>query len=203
MNSKETQDSVTAWYSRQDMWVANSATYPKAPNYIDCVLLDVPSMVTGKKVLNLGCCYPSDELQFSETAMEWFAIDLSYEIVKRSFELVKDRSNVIILHMDMKELLFSNNYFDTVLDFSSGDHLLEEDYKKTLTEVHRVLFKDGIFIVTYANSHSFPKINYYGDFGYFRATDPLDMKNWVMDAGFTVLEEIITGDRAGLVAKKV
>lgn len=200
-SSEETQNLVTAWYSREDMWKANSTTYPKSPNYVDCILLDVPSMVTNKNVLNLGCCYPSDEMQFSETAMQWHSIDLSSEIIRKAKELVQ-KSNVKFHQMDMKKLEFPDNYFDLVLDFSSGDHLLEEDYKKVLKEVHRVLIDGSIFIVTYANSASFPQINYYGDFGYFRSTDPLNMVNWLLDANFTILEQVITEDRAGIKVKK-
>lgn len=199
--NNEIQKLVTDWYSQPSVWNANSATYPKRPDYIDCRLLDVPTMVTNKRVLDLGCCYPSDALQFGETAMWWFSIDISPEIIKRCKALVH-KPNVFFYVADMRNLPWPKLYFDTVLDFSSGDHLTEEDYKLALKEIWRVLTFNGYFVLTFANLDSFPEREYYGDFGYFRATDTKEMKRWVEDVGFTVIREEIEGDRIGLVAVK-
>lgn len=193
---------VVSWYSRPDMWEANSQTYPKSPGYIDCRLLDVQSMVVNKDVLNVGCCFPSDELQFSHDARKWVAIDFSSTIVSRCQATIQ-RPNLEFVHMNMRDLKFPSLSFDTVLDFSSGDHVCEEDYRATLTEIYRVLRPSGHFIVTYANLNVFKIKDNYGDFGYWRCASPEEMREMVEVAGFKVIrEEDPTADRAGLVALK-
>ena len=168
MNSNEVQDLVTQWYSKEHVFKDNAATYPKSIDYVDCKLLDVKKMITGKTVLNLGCCYPSDEMQFSRTAKKWTAIDVSPQVIDKCKNLVS-QSNVEFMVADMTNLShFDAGGFNTVIDFSTGDHLTEESYKKALKEIYRVLSKNGYFLVTYANVASFPEKEYYGDFGYFR-----------------------------------
>lgn len=201
MNSKEIQGLVTEWYSRPNVFQDNAATYPKAKDYVDCKLLNVPKMITGKNVLNLGCCYPSDEMQFSATAKSWIAIDISPQVIEKCKQLVQ-KPNVEFKVGDMTNLEFTNGQFDTVIDFSSGDHLTEEGYKTALKEIYRVLAKNGTFIVTYANSDSFPDIDHYGDFGYFRSASPATMRKWLVDAGFKLVTTENQGDRIGLVATK-
>jgi len=202
MKSEEIQKLVTEWYSKPSVFNDNSSTYPKHKDYIDCKLLDVEKMITRKNVLNLGCCYPSDEMQFSETARKWTAIDISPEIIAKCKSLV-NKPNVEFMVGDMTNLkLFIDEEFDTVIDFSSGDHLTEEAYKRALKEIYRVLDKNGYFLITYSNLDSFPEINYYGDFGYFRATSEKEMYNWLEDTGFKIVKSIDEGDRIGMVAIK-
>lgn len=201
MDSEEIQKQVTDWYSANWVFAANEATYPKHPDYVDCKLLNIPNMITDKYVLNLGCCYPADEIQFSKTAKTWYAIDISKELIKRCKEIV-NRPNVVFSVGDMASLSFQDEFFDTVLDFSSGDHLTEEKYKTTLKEVYRVLKPLGCFIVTYANLASFKQKDHFGDFGYFRATSEQDMVTWVTEAGLQVVRTENNGDRIGLVAVK-
>ena len=73
MNS-DIKNKVVDWYSRDNVLNDNALTYPKNPNYVDCVLLK-EKYIKNKNVLNLGCCYPSDEIQFSHLANKWTAID--------------------------------------------------------------------------------------------------------------------------------
>ncbi len=200
---KNIEPDVINWYSRDDMWEANSHTYPKASNYIDCALLDVNSMVTDKTVLNLGCCYPSDEMQFSATAKKWVAVDFSPKVIERCKKLMA-ADNLEFIEMNMKNLEFPESTFDTVLDFSSGDHVTEDDYNVVLTEVYRVLKPEGIFIVTYANRNVFISKDQYGDFGYWRCDTPEEMKGKLEKVGFKVIrQEGYPEDRAGAVGKKL
>lgn len=200
MNSKETQDTVIKWYSREDIWKQNSSN--KTPDSIDRTFIDVDAYIKNKIVLNLGCFYPNEELSFSCHSKEWYAIDIVPEVIERASKLVPLK-NVHFEVMDMRNLNYPSNTFNTVLDFSSGDHLLWEDYRKTIKEVKRVLKPNGIFIVLYSNIAFYKeKIeNCYGLHGYERRTNPLDMYALLKENNFFILKTQSTNVRSGIIGR--
>ena len=47
--------------------------------------------IEGKRVLNVGCAQPRDEITFASKIKEWVAIDLSKEVVESCGAIIKEQ----------------------------------------------------------------------------------------------------------------
>jgi len=65
---------------------------------------------------------------------------------------------------DMRYIPLKDNSCDIVISNSSLTHLNHRDKEKVLSEVHRVLKRNGIFSMWIQNLYSFPYIKYFKDF---------------------------------------
>lgn len=198
--SEETQEAVTNWYSREDIWDENSSD--KTDTSIDRTFVNINHYIKHKTVLNLGCFYPTEELYFGPYAKKWYAIDLCKNVIEKASKLIT-LDNIKFEVMDMRNLKYQDDMFDTVLDFSSGDHLLFSDYKKVIQEVKRVLKPGGTFIILYANIQYYPdKLqNCYDLHGFERRTYPKDLYHLLENNNFFILKTDTFSARSGILCK--
>jgi SAM-dependent methyltransferase len=190
-------DLVHKWYSDPANWQSH------LPDHFDEGLIDKDKMIVGCSVLNLGCFYPVTEQRFAHLANYWCAIDFSPEVIKRcckDFPELRVRWQI----QDMRHLPYADESFDTVLDYSSGDHLSLDDYVRTLNGIHRILGDCGYFIVSYANLDHFTdkERDVYGLYGYERRTPSSELKEILEVAGFTILRNENQTTRSGFVCQK-
>jgi len=187
---------VRDWYATPANWV------PHEPHAADLDNDLVAPEILNKTVLNLGCFYPNTELLFAHRAYSWAAIDFTPEVIQRcQRDFPELKTYVDFFLMSMTNLSWGASSFDTVLDLSSGDHLLLDDYKQTLKEVKRVLRRGGAFVVVYANLDHFPdgQTDVYGQWGFERRTNSKDMRKMLENTGFTIVREESNNVRSGMV----
>ena len=117
--------------------------------------------ITDKKILNVGCGYPIDELYFARVTKCWTAIDLSKNTVKFAKELITNElpkylaEKIDIELGDGSKLKFQDESFDIILLFSTLDHILDKETRtKVLAESFRVLKKNGFMIITVPNKRA-------------------------------------------------
>jgi len=96
---------------------------------------------------------------------EIYFVDIDKELVKMARKNMKifGFRKAIVVNGDIRNLPFSDEKFDIVIDFSTTDHLTFKDLKKTIKEVYRVLKGDGIYLMYHLNSDYFniKRWNYY------------------------------------------
>jgi SAM-dependent methyltransferase len=210
---------VKTWYAQKRYWGPQG----KTAEWPDRVLLDQGKLIDGKDVLNLGCFYPEDEFEFAERASRWIAIDFVLEVIERARAAAHERwpGQYIVQFKvaDMRALPFAGSSFDVVTDFSSGDHLLREDWHKTIVEAYRVLRPGGYFLVCFANRYSFINVlkhselgvswaeqpEQFCEYGYIRTDTPEGMATMLEERGFNIVRAShcgVTELRSGLLARK-
>ena len=119
-----------------------------AKNYVESTfdtilqyqLTQFTSFLKGKKVLDAGAGSGRDSLYLKEEGFTVSAIDLSPEIVKEA----KKKTKVNVKEMDLRKLDFKDKNFDGIWCCASFIHLPKKDAEKTLTELNRVLKKQGV-----------------------------------------------------------
>lgn len=145
--------------------------------------------------LDLGCGIG----QFTKRLMEYGYDVVSADISNIALNKVKEFNNNII-NVDMrKELPFDNNKFDIVFANLSIHYFSDIETKKLISEVQRILKKDGLFIGSVNGIQGYEKIkdtaeiidkHYYSNQGkYIRLFDINDVKNYLSDFEFLKLEE--------------
>lgn len=184
---------VQDWYNNILNWVdPGFNAHDFDHNFID------NEFIENKDVLNLGCFFPRIEMYYAHMASSWVSIDFSKEVIERckSFNLTAN-----FIEMDMRKLEFQDVCFDTVLDLSSGDHLLLDDYLLVLDEVKRVLKPGGHFVVTYANLDHFDKSEELGLYGYERRIHSKELKEILESKQFKIIRENSKFQRSGLLCQ--
>lgn len=164
-----------------------------------------PEYIVDREVLDLGCFFPDKEIVYAARARRWVAIDFLPEVIEQCIRYKAWPSTVEFLVMDFRKLEFGDSTFDTVCDFSSGDHVTESDWLKVLRECHRILRRDGVLIISYTN------LDYCldpttrevvgGEFGYERRCTAPEMRKYLENSGFSVEWESL-GKRSGVIARK-
>ena len=194
-------DLVKAWYSDKSHWRPSG----KNSACTDHQLLNAFDL-TEKAVLNLGCYYPEDELAFGSKVKYWAAVDFCPEVVQWCRELPGMPQQVAFYVHDICAMTFTNESFDIVCDFSTGDHLTLEDFRRMLREVKRVLKPEGLFLFSYQNADYFvgEPLEFFGkESGYSRSISPKDAAALLKRWGFRVIQRFAeTEARAGILAKR-
>ncbi|MCD6407967.1 class I SAM-dependent methyltransferase [bacterium] len=75
-----------------------------------------------------------------------YAIDYAEKMV----EIMKSKNfpeNVVVLHSDIHKTTFRENFFDRIIANASFPHF--QNKKKALEEIHRILKKNGLFIISH------------------------------------------------------
>lgn len=178
------EKAVQSWYGAASVWGPQG----KDAGWADYILIDQGTLLEGKDVLNLGCFYPEDEIKFAARARSWNAIDFTREVIEKCPPLAPA---AIFRVESMTELGWDAASFDVVLDFSSGDHLTREDFRRTLAEVRRVLRPGAAFVVVFTNTVRMVEydiwkpgqVEEHGRFGYSRGDTEEEMRAMLAQAG--------------------
>lgn len=118
--------------------------------------------IANKKILNIGCSFPIDEIYFARKSEKWIAIDLSPESLTFArhlidAELSPELSERIAFQVaDACELPFGSDAFDITLSFSTIDHIPGHTKRQEVVrELARVTKVNGYVIITAPNRMNF------------------------------------------------
>lgn len=157
----------------------------------------------GRKVLNIGCSEPDDEIYFANIVQEWHAFDINEAIIRGANELASKSlpphlySKLKFMVGDATKLNLMDGYYDVVVSFSTIDHIPgKENRMRAISEMYRVLRLEGYLIVTVPNSWDFyysyrsNKLQREGNviFGYEYQFSPLELKRMLTDNGFKIID---------------
>ncbi|MDO8538462.1 MAG: class I SAM-dependent methyltransferase [archaeon] len=112
--------------------------------------------VKGKKMLDCGCAGGYGTNFLSNFAQNIKAIDLSKEAVafaKKNFQT----KNIEFQQMDATSLKFKDSDFDSVISFEVIEHIKNQN--KYLSEIKRVLKKEGVYVCSTPNTKIFGSDN--------------------------------------------
>jgi SAM-dependent methyltransferase len=123
--------------------------------------------IKNKKVLNVGCFEPIDELHWAGLVGDWTAIDLSptsIDVARRivAAELHPDLVKKLRFEvMDAQQLSFPPDSFDVVVSFSVIDHIPDPSVRqRSINEMARVVKPGGHVIITVPNRYSYYHLLY-------------------------------------------
>jgi len=103
-----------------------------------------------KKILDLGCGTGRHSIFLARQGFNVYALDVS----KTGVEITKKKAESFNLDIkfkvrDMKDLPYSNNYFDAVICIFVLGHGLLNDNKKAVEEIYRVLKPNGMVVTEF------------------------------------------------------
>lgn len=147
------------------------------------------------KILDCGAGGPVPPLAlFAQQGFEIWGIDISEEQLEKARLLCKE--NGIEAHLqsgDMREMPFENETFDYVYEHYAICHLNKQDTVKAISEMHRVLKKEGMCFLGVISTDCHPKTG----FGEEKAPGEF----WGMEGGKESLHSMFSDDEIeGLLA---
>lgn len=114
--------------------------------------------VDGKRVLNVGCSFPVDELRYARKILRWTSIDISEESLRRAEQIVRRElhpdlaAKFAFQYADAADLPFEDNSFDVAIAMSTVDHIpTDAARQKAIAEMARTTRAGGHVIVTVPN----------------------------------------------------
>ncbi|WP_138496197.1 glycosyltransferase [Paenibacillus pinistramenti] len=128
--------------------------------------------VKGKRVLDAACGEGYGSYLLSETAESVTGIDISPVSVADANEKYI-RNNLQFIEASIADLPFSSASFDVVVSFETLEHVDGAIQDQFMTEVKRILVRDGAFII------STPNKKYYSDLPEFK--NPYHIKELYKD----------------------
>jgi SAM-dependent methyltransferase len=180
--SDTSSDAVREWYSKPEHFF-NTDPGSKIVDWDILGALGYDLMFESKRVVNLGPC-GIDEVMFAHRTHHWYGVDFTWK------------------QADFRVLPFDDNSIDTVIDFSSTDHI-EFDRDKARREVFRILKPMRYYVLTYPNAC------FIGDheretreYGYERRWTPQEMIAELTSFGFTIAQHRFRDARSALIAVK-
>lgn len=105
---------------------------------------------TGKKVLDIACGEGYGSAYLAKFASHTTGVDISAEAIDHARNKYGGTHIEFVLS-DAVQLPFDNEYFDTIVSFETLEHLSSEDQQLYITELLRILKKDGILIISTPN----------------------------------------------------
>ncbi len=159
--------------------------------------------IKDKRILNIGCAFPVDELYFAGKVKAWVGIDLSKESIRMAEVITHNELHPDLakrMHyevQDATQLTYGDGEFDIGLSFSTFDHIpAHEKRQAAINELARVTKPGGYVIVTtpnryhllyYARSRSQQnrKLSHYG---YEHCFAPGELKQMIEVAGLKPLK---------------
>jgi len=100
------------------------------------------NLLTGKKILDVGCGSGEHSLWFANQGLDVTAFDLSPEMVEFA------RGNGVNAHVrDMEDIDFEESSFDGVWVVASLLHLKKENVPKVISSFSKILNKKGVLFI--------------------------------------------------------
>jgi SAM-dependent methyltransferase len=159
--------------------------------------------IAGKRVLNIGCAEPIDELYFAELSHHWVSFDINSNLLRVAQEIYNEsvslerRTKVSFCAGDATVLPFPDGSFDLVVSFSAIEHIPDASERlRVFQETARVLKHGGHFAVTLPNRWNIPWKRWLRtalkegttEFGYAYNYSPRELKRILVETGFEPLE---------------
>jgi ubiquinone/menaquinone biosynthesis C-methylase UbiE len=157
------QDVIRAYDDRASLWAEgkwdsrHDAVYMQRKLASDYRLLSRIDL-RGKRVLNIGCSFPVDEIYWAHQVEQWVAIDLSLNSTSRGRQIVDwELSSELAqrVHFSVAnacQLPFPSDYFDLSVAFSTLDHIPEHERRQeAICEMARTTKREGNVVITTPN----------------------------------------------------
>jgi len=123
----------------------------------DYALLSKANLLN-KKVLNVGCSEPVDEVYWVNLVKEWHALDINEAAIEVARKLASEvlasqlYSKLKFIVGDVTNLDLQDEYYNVVVSFSTIDHIPgKENRIRAISEMYRVLRKGGYIVITVPN----------------------------------------------------
>ena len=108
-----------------------------------------------KTFLDLGCGLGRHSIFFANNGFKVHSFDLSENGLENFIAIIKnEKLNISIKLGDMLSLPYEDNYFDCVLAYHSIYHTDSSGIKQVISEIHRVLKKDGEAFITFISKNN-------------------------------------------------
>jgi SAM-dependent methyltransferase len=152
----------------------------------------------GKRVLNVGCCEPIDELFFARQELgHWVALDRSHRILTAARSIVLRElptplvARIALCAADASRLPFPDATFDLVISFSTLEHIPDPATRQlAFAEIARVTRPDGHVAITVPNRYSLfyfchrrNKVRGTAEYGYAHLYSPREFRASLERAG--------------------
>jgi ubiquinone/menaquinone biosynthesis C-methylase UbiE len=116
----------------------------------------------GKRILNVGCCEPIDELFFARQDLRrWVAVDQSQPILAAARDVLRGElssllaGRIALCAADAGHLPFPDAVFDLVASFSALEHIPDPAARQqAFAEIARVTRPEGHVAITVPNRYS-------------------------------------------------
>ncbi len=191
-------DTVKAWYSDPRHFLNTDLD----SKMFDWALLrhqGYGEFLDNRRVVNLGPC-GLDEVMLADRVRDWVGLDFAAPLIAHLDTWVFPARHKVQFEVgDFRQLPFANETIDTVLDYSSTDHVSDADRPRVRQEIFRVLRPGRFYIVTYPNACWINHERETQEFGYERRFTPQEIEAEVTAAGFTISHHNRSGVRSGLI----
>lgn len=154
MRSSQIPDQIPVWdekHGRNDHAVLEGTPSPF------CLLVE-PYFKRKAHILELGCGVGRDAVYFAQKGHNVIATDGSGIVIQRNNSRIDDRANIQFETVDMRDSLqYANNSFDVVYTNLALHYYSDENTKRIVKEMSRVLKQGGILGVackSYDSLHS-------------------------------------------------
>lgn len=144
-------------------------------------------MLSGSRVLDLGCGVGSDSLRLKRYSLEVQGLDISEAMLDEAKRQVE---GVTFSQGDFRALPFEDNIFDGVWANGSLFYVTPEDLAKTLHEVMRILKPGGVFFASYLLGEG----EFFHDHLYHHCYQEADIEQKYRVAGFKTIDRTWTTD---------
>lgn len=105
------------------------------------------------KILDLGCGNGKNSFYLEKKGFQVYGIDLSETAIKEAKDKTKNKKNFIV--GNALKLPYKDDFFDAILDIGCYHSIKYKDREKYLSEVDRVLKKDGkLFLRCFSDKNS-------------------------------------------------
>lgn len=156
----------------------------------------------GKKVLNVGCSEPVDEVFWVDIVDKWHVLDINEAIIETATKLASQAlperlySKLRFFVGDATKLELDDDSYDVVVSFSTIDHIPgKENRKKAVNEMCRVLKPGGYLIITVPNRWDIiwtyqnwkMQRQETASYGYAHAFSPLELRKMITANGLRII----------------
>lgn len=155
----------------------------------------IEAVGVGKTVLDAGCAFGRDSAEFQAAGLSPTGIDLSDELLKKA---VMAHPNIKFQKMDVRQLDFPDESFDSVWCHATLLHLNDDDIIRALNEFHRVLKPQGLLFVSFKKGEGSEEIveNFSSNaarYFNFKTTDAVTAM--LQETGFTDIDAYYINER--------
>jgi len=156
-----------------------------------------------KRVLNIGCSEPVDEVYWVNLVKEWHALDINEAAIDVARKLASESlpshlySKLKFIVGDVTNLEIKDEYYDVVVSFSTIDHIPgKENRRKAVNEMCRVLKPGGHLILSVPNrwdviwTYRNWKMQKEGTspYGYAYGFSPLELRQMITINGLRIVD---------------